>query len=352
MTWLAMATVYVVWGSTYLAIRVVVDTMPPLLSGGARFMLAGAIFWLVLRLRGGAARVRIGRRELLGAFIVGALLLLGGNGFVSVAEQSSPSGLAALIMGAIPLWVALERGITGDRPSNTTLVGVAVGFLGLAVLVLPGDRPGDAALWAVLLLLLASFCWGTGSFLSPRLEMPSDPMVSTAWQMLLGGTLTTIVGLAVGEAGDVDFAAFSSDSILAFFYLVFIGSLVAFTAYTWLLQNAPISIVATYAFVNPLVAVFLGAVILDEEITVMVVIGALAIVSSVWAVVTQETEKAAHPAEPGACPTTEKAAHPAEPGACPTTEKAAHPAEPGACPTPADSLPPAAEQGIDEREWA
>ena len=299
MVWLALAIVYVVWGSTYLGIRIVVDTMPPLLAGGVRFMLAGAIFWVILRLRGGAARVRLGRRELTGVFVVGTLLILGGNGFVSVAEQSEPSGLAALIMGAIPLWVVLERGIVGDRPSRTTLTGVAVGFVGLAVLVLPGDRPGDAALWAVLLTVLASFCWGTGTFLSQRLEMPGDPMVSTAWQMLLGGAIGTLAGLVVGEAGDVHFAEFSSDSIWAFVYLVFIGSLVAFTAYTWLLHNAPVSLVATYAFVNPVVAVVLGALILEEEITAAVVIGALGIVASVWAVVRQEQADSLPPADHG-----------------------------------------------------
>jgi drug/metabolite transporter (DMT)-like permease len=279
----------VVWGSTYLAIRVVVDTMPPLLSGGVRFAVAGAIFWLILRLRGGLDRVRVGRRELTGAFIVGALLILGGNGFVSVGEQSSPSGLAALIMGAIPLWVAVMRSSARDRPSNTTLAGVAIGFIGLAVLVVPGHRPGDAPLWAVLLILLASLSWATGTFLSPRLKLPADSMVSTAFQMLLGGLLTIVVGLCAGEAGDVDFSSFSGDSILAFVYLVFVGSLVAFTAYTWLLQNAPVSIVATYAFVNPVVAVALGALILDEEITATVIVGTLAIVASVWAVVRQET---------------------------------------------------------------
>jgi drug/metabolite transporter (DMT)-like permease len=295
--WLCLAIVYVVWGSTYLGIRVVVDTMPPLLAGGVRFVLAGAIFWVVLRFRGGAERVGIGRRELLGALVVGTLLILGGNGLVSVAEQDEPSGLAALIMSAIPLWVALERGLVGDRPSRTTVVGLVVGFLGVAILALPGERPGDAALWAVLLSVLASFCWATGTFLSPRLEMPSDPMVSTAWQMLLGGVIATLAGLAVGEAGDVHFAEFSSDSIWAFFYLVFIGSLVAFTAFTWLLQNAPVSLVATYAFVNPVVAVALGALILDEEITLTVIVGALAIIPAVWAVVRQEQADSLPPAE-------------------------------------------------------
>jgi drug/metabolite transporter (DMT)-like permease len=317
MVWLALGIVYVVWGSTYLAIRVVVDTMPPMLAGGVRFLLAGAIFWLFLRLRGGAERVRVGRRELTGAFIVGALLIVGGNGFVSVAEQSEPSGLAALIMGAIPLWVALERGVVGDRPSRTTLAGVAIGFLGLAVLVLPGDRPGDAALWAVLLTLLASLCWGTGTFLSQRLETPKDPLVSTALQMLLGGALGCLAGLAIGEGADVHFAQFSSDSILAFVYLVFIGSLVAFTAYTWVLQNAPVSLVATYAFVNPVVAVALGALILDEQITTTVVIGMIAIVASVWAVVRQEQADSLPPADQG----TAMAAHPADPGGSPTTSE-------------------------------
>jgi drug/metabolite transporter (DMT)-like permease len=286
--WAALATVYVVWGSTYLAIRVMVETMPPLLAAGLRFAVAGAVFLGVLAAAGGPARIRVGRREVAGAALLGVLLPFGGNGLVTVAEQEVPSGLAALIIGSVPLWVVLLRAAHGDRPPLATLTGVAVGFSGLALVVLPGDRPGDAPLWGVLLCVAAAVSWASGSYYSRRLPLPRDALASTAWQMLLGGGAMIVVGLAAGEANDVHPGHFSFDSLAAFIYLITIGSLLAYTAYTWLLKNAPISTVATYAFVNPVIAILLGWSILDEEITLSVIAGALAIVLSVAAVVRRE----------------------------------------------------------------
>jgi drug/metabolite transporter (DMT)-like permease len=290
MTWAALATVYVVWGSTYLAIRVMVETMPPLLAAGARFSAAGAIFLAALMAASGRARIRVGRRELAGAALLGLLLPFGGNGLVTVAEQEVPSGLAALIIGSVPLWVVLLRALHGDRPPRATLVGVMIGFTGLALLVLPGDRPGNAPLWGVLVCVAAALSWASGSFYSRRLPLPGDALASTAWQMLLGGGAMIVVGLAVGEAGDVHPGRFSLDSLLAFAYLITIGSLLAYTAYTWLLKNAPISTVATYAYVNPVIAILLGWAVLSEEVTATVVAGASAIVLSVAAVVRRESE--------------------------------------------------------------
>jgi drug/metabolite transporter (DMT)-like permease len=286
--WAALGTIYVVWGSTYLAIRVMVETMPPLLSAGVRFAAAGAIFWLVLRLRGGAGRVRVSRRELAGAALIGTLLCFGGNGLVTIAEQEVPSGLAALIIGSVPLWVVLLRSGHGERVPLATFAGVAVGFLGLAVLVLPGDRPEDAPLWGVLLIVAAAASWAAGSFYSKRTPLPADGLTSTAWQMLLGGGLMALVGLATGEAGETRVSEFSLESLAAFAYLITAGSLLAFTAYVWLLKNAPISAVATYAYVNPVIALLLGWAILSEEITITMVAGAAAIVLSVATVVRNE----------------------------------------------------------------
>lgn len=308
MAWAALATVYVVWGSTYLAIRVMVETMPPLLSAGIRFALAGAVFLAALRLmRGGRGRVRVTRSQAAAAALAGTLLCFGGNGLVTVAEKEVPSGLAALIIGAVPLWVVLMRVIHGDAVPRGTLGGVAVGFAGLAVLVLPGDRPGDAPLWGVLLIVLASVSWAAGSFYSKRIDLPSDALVSTGFQMLLGGGVMIVVGLGAGEAADVRFGEFSTRSLLAFAYLVIAGSLLAFTAYTWLLQNVAISTVATYAYVNPVIAVILGALILSEEITVAVVVGAAAIVLSVAAVVRRESSEPAPAPDPGAAAASEPA---------------------------------------------
>jgi drug/metabolite transporter (DMT)-like permease len=308
-TWAALATIYVVWGSTYLAIRVMVETMPPLLAAGTRFAAAGAIFLAVLIAVSGRARIRLSRREAAGAALLGVLLPFGGNGLVTVAEQDVPSGLAALIIGSVPLWVVLLRAANGDRPPRATLVGVIVGFTGLALLVLPGDRPGGAPLWGVLVCMAAALSWATGSFYSRRLPHPSDALVSTAWQMLFGGLAMVVVGLAVGEAGDVHPGSFSFDSLLALVYLIFIGSVLAYSAYTWLLKNVPISTVATYAYVNPIIAIFLGWAILSEQVTITVVAGALAIVVSVAAVVRREGESSSSPewrttADPTGSPST------------------------------------------------
>jgi drug/metabolite transporter (DMT)-like permease len=292
MLWAALLTIYVVWGSTYLAIRVMVETMPPLLAAGVRFALAGAIFWVVLLVAGGARRVRVTRRQLAAAGLVGLLLPFGGNGLVTVAEQDLPSGLAALIIGAVPLIVVVMRFAHGERVGRATLAGVLVGFAGLAVLVVPGGRPGNAPLWAVLVCMAAAVSWASGSFYSSRLPLPKDVMAATAYEMLIGGVVMAAVGVAAGEGSDVHLSAFSTDSLLAFAYLTFIGSLLAFTAYVWLLGNAPISTVATYAFVNPVIAIFLGWAILSEEVTPTTAIGAVAIVASVAAVVRREGDSA------------------------------------------------------------
>jgi drug/metabolite transporter (DMT)-like permease len=290
---LALATIYVVWGSTYLAIRVMVEDIPPLLGAGVRFVVAGALMyaWLVWR-RPPAARATTSK-QLVGATIVGLLLMFGGNGLVTVAEQEVPSGLAALLISSVPLWVILLRaGYGRERVPPSTFLSVAVGFVGVALLVLPGDRPEGAPLGWSLLVVLAAMLWASGSFAAPRVERPADVLAATAWQMLIGGGAMVVVGLVVGEAADIHLGETGADSWAAFIFLVFIGSIAAFTAYNWLLQNVAISTVATYAFVNPVIAVFLGWLILDEEITGFVVAGTAVIVASVAFVVLSPAEKA------------------------------------------------------------
>ncbi|MCW3049063.1 MAG: yedA [Solirubrobacterales bacterium] len=293
--WSALVSVYVIWGSTYLAIRVMVRDVPPLLGAGARFLVAGAVMLAVLRARGRRARPR--RRELGSAALVGVLLAAGGNGLVTVAEQDVPSGLAALLIASVPLWVVILRSTAGrERVAPATLAGVAVGFAGLGVLLLPGGRPAGATTAGVLLVLVAALSWALGSFASPRLPLPRDPLVSTAWQMVSGGVVMLAAGLAAGETRDVNLGGTSLDSALAFAYLVAAGSWVAFTAYAWLLQHAPLSQVATYAYVNPLVAVLLGWAILGEQLTTATLAGAGLVVASVAAIVTREAAKAPAPA--------------------------------------------------------
>ena len=287
--WTALGIVYVVWGTTYLAIRVVVETLPPLLSASVRFLIAGTAFYAWLRFRQGRDAVRVSRKQLVSCAIVGTALLLGGNGLVTIAEQTVASSLAALMIASVPLWVVLLRRITGDRIPVSTLIGVAIGFAGVAWLVLPGGRPEEATTMGIVLLILAPMFWATGSFLSSRIDMPSNPYVSTAFQMMFGGLATTIVGTARGEWSGVRFEEFSTASLLALLYLIVIGSWIAFTAYVWALQNAPVSKVATYAFVNPVIAIALGWLILDEQMTPTMLGAAAIIIASVAMIVRRET---------------------------------------------------------------
>jgi drug/metabolite transporter (DMT)-like permease len=279
--WLALATVYLVWGSTYLAIRVMVETMPPLLSGGLRFIVAGALLFAFLLLRGGRARVRVKRVELGASAIVGMALVLGGNGLVTVGEQDVPSGLAALIVASVPLWVVLWRKVAGEGNSGRGLLGAGVGFAGVAMLVLPEQDQSGAGLAGALLIALAAFLWATGSFFSGRLPVPGDPLVATSYEMLCGGALMMVSGLLAGEASDLRLQAFAASSIAALVYLTLAGSIAAFTSYVWLLRHAPIARVATYAYVNPVIAVLLGWAMLSEPLTTPVVAGAVTIIASV-----------------------------------------------------------------------
>ena len=285
--WTALWIVYLVWGSTYLAIRVMVETVPPLLGAGTRFAVAGAVMVGVLSF---TRSVRPTRAQLLSALLVG-ILLPGANAVVTVAEQEVPSSVAALLIASVPLWVILMRRGSGERVSRAGIGAVLVGFAGVALLLRPGEQSGDATVLGLGAVVFAAVMWASGSFASPRLKLPGDPLVSTGWQMLLGGLVIVAVGLAVGEAPEVDPQSFSTRSVLALGYLIVFGSWLAFTAYAWLLQNAPISKVSTYAYVNPVVAIVLGFLILDEVVTPITVVGAAIIVVAVALVVRIENAR-------------------------------------------------------------
>jgi drug/metabolite transporter (DMT)-like permease len=242
-----------------------------------------------LFLRHGRERVRLSLRETAGASAVGACLVLGGNGTASLAEQTVPSNFAALIYASIPLWIVLLRAFAGERPPKPTLIGVAVGYLGLAVLLLPGGRPGDVSLVWALALCAGALAWAIGSFYSRQLPLPGDAALATATTTICGGAIALTAGFVVGEGSQFDFGTISTRSLLGFVYLILIGSVVGFSAYIWLLKNAPISKVATYAYVNPVVALFLGWLILSEDIRPSSLIGAAVIVASVAFVVTRES---------------------------------------------------------------
>ena len=283
--WAALGTVYVIWGSTYLAIAIAVQTLPPLFSAGLRFGIAGLVLLGFIAIRRG---LRVVREQLVAAATVGLLLIVGGNGFVVLAERTVPSGLTALIIASVPLWIVIFRRIAGDKIHVSTFVGVAVGFAGVAFLVVPRGAGGAADTGGLLLLLVATISWALGTFLAPRLRMPHDGLLSTGVQQLAGGIVLVVLGAAMGELGHLEPATWSSNSLLAMAYLLVFGSLVAFTAYSWLLQHAPVSLVATYAYVNPVVAVLLGALILAEPITPSIVLGAAIIIVAVAFIVTRE----------------------------------------------------------------
>jgi drug/metabolite transporter (DMT)-like permease len=276
----ALATVYLVWGSTYLAIRVTDRTMPPLLMCSVRFLIAGAALYAFAS-RG---RPRPTARQWGAAAIVGAALLLVGNGGVAWAETRLESGLAALMVAIIPLWMALmDRAFFGRRLSASAIAGLVVGFAGVALLVRPGGG-GDVV--AMLALVGTTAAWAGGSLYARGAALPKSPLLSASMQMLAASLFLGIAGLATGEARGIHADSFATKPVLAFAYLVLVGSLVAFSAYAWLLKNVRISIVSTYAFVNPVVAVALGTLFLNEHIGWTTVSAGASIVVAVVLIVT------------------------------------------------------------------
>jgi drug/metabolite transporter (DMT)-like permease len=291
----ALGIVYVVWGSTYLAIRIVVEQAPPLTSMGLRYSTAALVLGALLALRGGPRRLRLTRRQVIGTAFLGLMLPMLGNGMVSVAENlGAPSGVAALLIAVAPLMIVLFRFAEGDHPRPLSIVGVLLGFAGLAVLVLVGGGAvGGFPVGPALLVMAASTCWALGSYLQPRLWLPQDVFVTAVYEMLFGGLILLTVGGLSGESFTA--AAYGPRTWSALGYLVVFGSVVAFTSYVWLLSNAPISFVATYAYVNPVVAVFLGWLILDERITWAVVAGGGIVVSAVALVIRAERPRRPEP---------------------------------------------------------
>lgn len=290
---LALAVVYVGWGATYIGIRVMVETIPPFVGAGTRYLAAGALLlgFLALRRDAGPRALRMAPRELGAVAVVGTLLLAGGNGLVTVGEQNVPAGLAALVVASVPLIIVVLRLGLRERPSAAATAGVVVGFAGVALLLLPGDRPGEATTAGLLVIVAASVSWATGSIAGGRLAMPADAFASTGWQMLIGGAVLMVLGAVSGELADFDAGAVSLRSLAGWAFLVGPGSLLAFSAYVWLLRNAPIGLVATYAFVNPVVAVALGALLLHESLTTTMAIGAAIVVGSVALVIVRESRE-------------------------------------------------------------
>ena len=280
--WIALIALYIVWGSTYLAIRFAVETMPPFLHAGLRFLISGLILVMWRRAAGDAMPTRIQWRSLA---IIGTLLLLGGNGLVAFAEQRIASGVAALIVGTVPLWLVLIEALRpgGVKPTGRAILGLIVGFGGIYLLVGPSELTGKLQFDTIgtVAVIFASFFWSIGSIYSRSAELPRSALMMTGAEMLAGSIPIFIVSLVLGEWKSFDINQVSSQSWLGLIYLITFGSMIGFVAYIWLLQNAPISLVATYAYVNPLVAVLLGAWLASEPITPRILAAAGIIIGSV-----------------------------------------------------------------------
>jgi drug/metabolite transporter (DMT)-like permease len=279
----ALAVVYLVWGSTYLGIEIAIETLPPLLMAGVRFLTAGVLLFVVASAFADRDGDPLGPRQWLAALATGGPLFVVGNGGVVLGQETLASGIAALLVASVALWIALlDRVLFGRRLSRRAIAGLLVGFLGVALLVDPrGDvDPAGAAIVAV-----ASVGWAIGTLLSRGASLPRRPLVAAGMQMIAGGAVLVVLAAARGELGDVDVSAFSGRSLAALVYLVVFGSVVAFSAYAWLIRAARTSLVATYAYVNPVVAVALGAVVLGEALTARTVFAGAVIVGGVALIV-------------------------------------------------------------------
>ncbi len=290
--WFALGVVYVLWGTTYLANRFIVASVPPLLVGGYRFVVGGALLAVVVLAVAGRTAFRMSAAQLGTAALSGLLLPAWGNGLVVVAQQEVSSGLAALLIAAVPLWIVVLRTLGGDRPRPRTLAGVGIGVVGLAVLTLAGPGSGGAqgsAWWGPWLVLLASAGWAAGTFATTRLPTPANPFALAAVQMLIGGMILLAVGTATGER--TDWAAVAPVAWWAWVYIAVVVTLGAFSAYAYALGTLPVSTVSTYAYVNPVIAMTLGVAVAGERFTGLQLAGGAVVLLAVVVVVASERKR-------------------------------------------------------------
>jgi drug/metabolite transporter (DMT)-like permease len=286
----AFASIYTVWGSTYLAIRYAVETMPPFVMGGSRFLISGVLLYAWSRSRG-APRPTL--RQWRNATIAGGFLLLGGNGGVVWAEQTVSSGMTALLVSILPFWLVIIEWARPPRrrPSAAVLIGLVVGFLGLVVLIGPGDIGANGvSLLGAIVLILASLSWAIGSFWSRDADMPESGLLTTGMEMLGGGALLFLAGVVFGELRGLDVSAISRASWVGWIYLIVFGSLIGFTSYIWLLDKVLPAHLGTYAYVNPVVAVILGWAIAGETFSLRTGIAAVIVICAVALITTARTK--------------------------------------------------------------
>ena len=288
---IAFAAVYLIWGSTYLTIHIAIETIPALLMSGARFILAGLLL-LAFSHRPGAPRERLTLIHWRSAIVIGGCLLLFGNGGVAWGEQYLPSGLVALIIATVPLWMALFAPAFGGRWINwTAAIGIAIGLAGIVLLVRPGG--GGAGNWQTLVVLMSPLLWALGSLYARNAPAPRQPLTAVGMEMVAGGALLFVAGMATGELGHVHLGSVSFASVAAFVYLILIGALVGYVAYIWLLHHVSVTAASTYAFVNPVVAVALGALVLGEQVTLVTLVAATLIVGAVVVLLIGQSRKIA-----------------------------------------------------------
>ena len=280
--WLALGAVYVIWSTTFVAIRVTNETVPPLVGAGLRFFVAGGSL-LLLGLRSGDRLAdRPTRRQWRSAGIVGLLLMFGGNGGIVWAERTIPSGVAGLVIATVPLWIAgLDRAVLGRRQPAIVVVGLVAGFAGAAILVGGSAIDGKIDIGGLLVAVAAAASWAVGSLVQRHAELPRRPFVSAGMQMLLASGAFAVAGALAGELGDLHPSRFSRASVLALGYLIVFGSWIGFTSYLWLLRVARTSLVATYAYVTPVGAVIVGRVLLDEALSTTALVAGALIVAAV-----------------------------------------------------------------------
>ena len=304
---IAFAAIYIIWGTTYLAIRLAVETIPPFFMAATRFIIAGVITFLILRARGIPIPKRIHWQS---AAIIGAFMIVGGNGLVTWSEQQVPSGIAALVVATVPIWIALFNWLIyrEGRPNKQTVIGLVLGFIGIGLLIGPGQLLGTATfdLLSLLILLLAPILWSFGSLYSRQANLPENIFMSTSMEMLVGGLLLLVLGLLTGEAADLDIAQISRQSLIAMLYLTVFGSIIALTAYVWLLKTVHPSRASTYTYVNPIIAILLGWLILSEPLTPLMIFAMVIIIFAVVLITARrEKQSAPHgqqPPSPAASP--------------------------------------------------
>jgi drug/metabolite transporter (DMT)-like permease len=296
--WLALGTVYILWGSTYLGIKYAIDTIPPFLMGSLRFLVAGGVLYLLAVRAGDTRGDRVGARQWMAALLIGGALLVGGNGGVILAEQYAPTGVVALLVATAPLWMAIiDRVVFGRRLPVLVIVGLLIGFGGVAFLIgLPGA--GHINLFGAALALAAPVCWASGSVFTRHVKLPIRPLVAASMEMLWAALVFGLASILTGELGRLHWQHVSTTSIVALLYLIVFGSLIGFSAYVWLLRSAPLSLVSTYAYVNPVVAVTLGGIFLGEAINARLVIAGGIIVLAVALIVVARSRAASQARAP------------------------------------------------------